>query len=81
MEEHIACNGLKTPILVVDDKKENLYSFKTILGKAGLKVVTAPSGTEALKYLLSNPVSLVLLDVQMPGNGSLPPPLLQLTTV
>ncbi|MBT6079620.1 MAG: response regulator [Gammaproteobacteria bacterium] len=54
------------PVMVVDDKKENLYSFKTILTNAGFDVVTVDSGVKALKYLIKQPVSLVLMDVQMP---------------
>lgn len=54
------------PILVVDDKTQNLYSFRKTLENAGFSVVTCTSGAEALLYLLHNTVSLVLLDVQMP---------------
>ena len=54
------------PVLVVDDKKENLHSFRVTLEQAGFTVVTASSGAEALKYLLNHHPSLVLLDVQMP---------------
>jgi two-component system, sensor histidine kinase len=59
-------NAHDFPLLVVDDKAENLYAFESVLTKAGFTVITARSGMEALKYLMRNKVSLVLMDVQMP---------------
>ena len=53
-------------ILIVDDKPENLFSLKTILEKNSFKVDTALSGEEALKKVLRNTYSLIILDVQMP---------------
>ena len=54
------------PILVVDDKEENLYSIRKVLERDQFEVVTAHSGLEALRYLLKHDVSLILIDVQMP---------------
>ena len=54
-------------ILMVDDTPENLYSLEAILEAPGRNLVKAGSGPEALKVLLKADVSLVLLDVQMPG--------------
>ncbi|MFZ5755720.1 MAG: response regulator [Pseudomonadota bacterium] len=54
-------------ILMVDDTPENLYSLEAILEAPGRVLVKANSGPEALKVLLKQDVSLVLLDVQMPG--------------
>ena len=56
----------QAPLLVVDDKEENLFSFRKTLTQAGFSVETAHSGSEALRYLIKHPVSLILLDVQMP---------------
>jgi signal transduction histidine kinase len=53
-------------ILIVDDKPENLFSLKTILERNSFKVDTALSGEEALKKVLRNTYSLIILDVQMP---------------
>lgn len=55
-----------SPILVVDDKNENLVAFRAILENANYDVVTSNSGVEALKHLMKNEVSLILMDVQMP---------------
>ena len=54
-------------ILIVDDKPENLFSLKALLQLHLFEVDTAPSGEEALKKILKNNYSLIILDVQMPG--------------
>jgi signal transduction histidine kinase/FixJ family two-component response regulator len=54
-------------ILIVDDKPENIYSLKTLLEAKKLSVDTALCGEEALKKVLINDYSLIILDVQMPG--------------
>lgn len=53
-------------ILIVDDKKENLFSLKTLLELNSFDVDTAASGEEALKKILKNQYALIILDVQMP---------------
>lgn len=53
-------------ILLVDDREENLLALEAILGGLGHELLRATSGAEALKHLLVNEVSLILLDVQMP---------------
>lgn len=53
-------------ILLVDDREENLLALEAILGGLGHELLRATSGAEALKHLLVNDVSLILLDVQMP---------------
>jgi CheY-like chemotaxis protein len=54
-------------ILIVDDKKENLFSLRTLLQLNLYDVDTAMSGEEALKKILKNEYELIILDVQMPG--------------
>ena len=53
-------------ILIVDDNQENIFSLKTLLELHKFKVDTALSGEEALKAILRNSYSLIILDVQMP---------------
>lgn len=53
-------------ILIVDDKPENLYSLRILLESKKLIVDSALSGEEALKKVLINDYSLIILDVQMP---------------
>jgi len=54
-------------ILVVDDREENLEAMQALLGDGeNWQLRLAASGEEALRCLLREDVSLVLLDVQMP---------------
>lgn len=53
-------------ILIVDDNQENIYSLKKLLDLNKFSVDTAASGEEALKKILKNTYSLIILDVQMP---------------
>ncbi len=53
-------------ILVVDDDSRNLFAMERALEDIG-KVVTADSGEEALRQLLSGDFAVILLDVIMPG--------------
>jgi signal transduction histidine kinase/DNA-binding response OmpR family regulator len=54
-------------ILIVDDKQENIFSLKRLLEVNGFETDTASSGEEALKKILNQTYSLIILDVQMPG--------------
>ncbi|HWJ27988.1 MAG TPA: response regulator, partial [Flavisolibacter sp.] len=54
-------------ILIVDDKKENIFSLKSLLELHNFRVDTAMSGEDALKKILKSTYSLIILDVQMPG--------------
>jgi two-component system, sensor histidine kinase len=58
-------------ILVVDDRPENLVAIEAALSGLSLRLVTARSGAEALRYLLYHDVALILLDVQMPTMSGL----------
>jgi signal transduction histidine kinase/FixJ family two-component response regulator len=53
-------------ILIVDDKSENVISLQKTLEYNGFRVDTAYSGEEALRKVLKNDYSLIILDVQMP---------------
>ncbi len=53
-------------ILVIDDDQVNLFMVTSILAQQA-KVVKKSSGQEALDYLASHSVDLVLLDYRMPG--------------
>jgi len=53
-------------ILIVDDNQENIFSLKSLLTLHKFEVDTALSGEEALKKILQNSYSLIILDVQMP---------------
>jgi len=54
-------------VLLVDDQPANLVSLEAILEAEDRELIKANSGPEGLKVLLREDISLVLLDVQMPG--------------
>ncbi|MEH1852000.1 MAG: response regulator [Nostoc sp.] len=54
-------------ILIVDDVPNNLKVLSDTLAHAGFEVAIATSGEGALQQLEHTPVSLILLDVMMPG--------------
>lgn len=54
-------------ILIVDDRPENILPLKKILELHRFTVDSAESGEEALKKVLKNTYSVIILDVQMPG--------------
>jgi len=57
-------------ILIVDDVPNNLKVLSDTLADAGFEVAIATNGESALQQLEHTPVSLILLDVMMPGmNG------------
>lgn len=53
-------------ILIVDDNQDNIFSLKALLELHQFVVDTALSGQEALRRVLKNAYSLIILDVQMP---------------
>src|SRR3989339_1257874 len=60
----------KIPILIVDDRKENLLTLENLLDQPELELVRAESGNEALAKVFDYEFALILMDVQMPGmNG------------
>lgn len=54
------------PVLVVDDRPDNLLAVEAVLEPLKLELIMANSGKEALKHLLTEDVAVILLDVQMP---------------
>ncbi len=54
------------PVLVVDDRHNNLVAMEAILKDSGLKLVMASSGPEALRHLLHEEFAVILMDAYMP---------------
>lgn len=54
-------------ILIVDDNDNNLLVLESVLEKMQVNIIKASSGEQALKILLDQEVSIILLDVKMPG--------------
>ncbi|HZZ80995.1 MAG TPA: response regulator [Gemmataceae bacterium] len=57
----------KVKILVVDDKPDKLLALQAVLEELGQTVLSAHSGPEALRLLLTESFAVILLDVNMPG--------------
>ncbi|WP_391117167.1 response regulator transcription factor [Psychrobacillus sp. L3] len=55
-----------TTILVVDDEKDMLRLIEMHLQQAGLQVIQAENGDDAIELVQSREIDLVLLDVMMP---------------
>ncbi|GAC1368360.1 MAG: hypothetical protein NVSMB32_13430 [Actinomycetota bacterium] len=52
--------------LLVDDRRDNLLALQAVLEPLGIAMTTAASGEEALRLLLNEDFSLIVLDVYKP---------------
>src|SRR5688500_8990170 len=57
----------KATILLVDDREANLVALQSILASQEYDLLLARSGDGALRLALREQITLVLLDVVMPG--------------
>jgi two-component system KDP operon response regulator KdpE len=57
--------GLK--VLVVDDNQDHIDLLRMILERAGMRVIEANSGLEALRATFNHHPDVILLDIMMPG--------------
>ncbi len=57
----------RVPVLVVDDRRDNLVALEAALGSAEYDIVLAQGGEEGLARLLDRDFAVILLDVAMPG--------------
>lgn len=53
-------------ILLVDDEPANLHALQAVLEPLDQNLITAASGTQALRQVLEHDFAVILLDVQMP---------------
>jgi signal transduction histidine kinase len=53
-------------ILLVDDDPANLHALQAVLQPLDQNLITASSGTQALRQVLEHDFAVILLDVQMP---------------
>jgi len=56
----------KINILIVDDKKENIYALKELLSSDDMRIFEALSGEACLEVLLNEQIDIILMDIQMP---------------
>ena len=57
------------PVILVDDDAETCALLTTLLARHGYATRAATSGAHCLAILARDPVTLLLLDVVMPGHG------------
>lgn len=57
---------MRSRILLVDDNEEFLDSTKDVIEDEGYEVLTATSGEEAVRRVVSEPFDLVIMDIKMP---------------
>jgi diguanylate cyclase (GGDEF)-like protein/PAS domain S-box-containing protein len=55
------------PVLIVDDNASKRLSIEAILAPLGHDVVSAASGEEALRAVMTRSFAVILMDVQMPA--------------
>jgi signal transduction histidine kinase len=54
-------------VLIVDDNQKNIFTLHTLIKEyLEVNILEADSGAAALKTLMTQPVDLIILDVQMP---------------
>ena len=53
-------------LLIIDDEKDVLYSFRRLLGSEDYEVRSAGNGAEGLRMFREHRPDLVLMDVRMP---------------
>jgi DNA-binding NtrC family response regulator len=62
---------IKSHILIVDDEKEICNIIQKILSSEGYQTQTANSGADAIKYLKTTLVDLMIVDIKMPNMDGL----------
>jgi len=65
-EENTNPASADLPVLIVEDNLVNQIVMENVLEKMGYKSLIANNGKEALEILEKKPVSLMLMDLQMP---------------
>jgi DNA-binding response OmpR family regulator len=58
-------------ILIVDDEQEICATLRDVLVREGYQVLAATSGRTAVEIMVRHPVTLALLDLNMPGMSGL----------
>ena len=64
---HMSTELPPVSVLLVDDRRENLLALEASLEPLGQRLVSAQSGTEALRAVLDEQFAVILMDIRMPG--------------
>jgi EAL domain-containing protein (putative c-di-GMP-specific phosphodiesterase class I)/DNA-binding NarL/FixJ family response regulator len=67
----MADGGERAPVLIVDDEPALRELFATALRRADIPVLVASTGDEALEIVARTRLSLIVMDVGMPGRNGL----------
>ena len=57
---------MSVKLLLVDDRKENLFALGSLLEELNVAIFKCESGVEALNLMLDHDFALAIVDVQMP---------------
>lgn len=74
MQPTTVVSGETVEIIIVDDRKENLFAMEAVLAEPAYRLTCLNSGEALLDYMLNADVSqvaVILLDIQMPGMDGL----------
>ncbi len=61
-----ALTAVKTSLLLVDDRPEDLTAMEVVLADLGQTLIKASSGREALRFAAEQDFAVILLDIRMP---------------
>jgi two-component system nitrogen regulation response regulator GlnG len=61
----VPASGDRQVVLIIDDEKDVHYSFKRLLEKEPLEVLSAESGDEGIRLAKKTPPDLVVMDIRM----------------
>jgi len=67
VEKVVQTQAHRQALLVVDDSPANLLAYTAVLESLDREIVTARSGSEAVRLLADRQYALLLIDVRMPG--------------
>ncbi|MBQ0957483.1 response regulator [Ideonella sp. 4Y11] len=64
--DRLRARRMPARVLLVDDNAVSLEVLRELLASVGLQVITAVDGAQAVQQVQTQPVDLVLMDLQMP---------------
>jgi two-component system nitrogen regulation response regulator GlnG len=65
MESALPSPDVRQTVLIIDDEKDVHYSFRRLLEKEPLEILSAESGDEGIRLARKTPPDLVVMDIRM----------------